>query len=69
MRRQRNIFQTKEQDKTPEGEQSEMDITNLPDKEFNITIIKTLNKPRRNDEHGKKFNKELENMKKDQTEL
>lgn len=46
-----------------------MEITNLPDKEFNIMIIKTLNKLRRKHERGKKINKGLENMKKDQTEL
>lgn len=55
MRQQRYIFQTKEKDKTPEREQSEMEITNLPEKEFNIMIIKTLNKLRRKHEHGKKF--------------
>ena len=34
MRRQRNMFQTKKQDKTPEGELSEVEISSLPDKEF-----------------------------------
>ena len=35
----RNMFQTKEQDKTPE-ELSEVEIRNLPDKVFKIMIVK-----------------------------
>ena len=37
MRQQRNIFQTKEQDKTPE-ELSEMEISNLLNKEFKVIL-------------------------------
>ena len=41
MRQQRNMFQTKEQDKIPE-ELSEVQIRNCPDKEFKVMIIKML---------------------------
>ena len=33
----------KEQDKTPEEEPSEVQISNLPDKEFKAIVIKMLN--------------------------
>ena len=71
MRWQRKIFgKTKEQDKTPEEEQCKVEISNLPNKEFKVMIIKMLNElGRRLDEHSKKFNKELENIKGKQTEL
>ena len=42
MGRQRNIFQTNEQDKTPE-ELGKVEISNLPDKEFKVMITKMLN--------------------------
>ena len=61
MRWQRNIFQTKEQDKTPE-ELSELEIGNLPDKVFKVMIIKMIKEfERRMDEQSEKldiFNKE-----------
>lgn len=34
MRRQRNIFPTKEKDKIPEKNSNAMEISNLPDKDF-----------------------------------
>ena len=34
MRHQRNMFQTKEQDKTPQEQVSEVEIGNLLEKEF-----------------------------------
>lgn len=39
MKRQRNIFQTKLQDKTPERGLNETDISNLYDKAFKVKII------------------------------
>ena len=52
------MFQTKEQDKTPE-ELSEVEESNLLDKEFKVMIIMMLNiLSRRMDEHSEKFNKE-----------
>ena len=41
MRQQGNIFQMKEQDKTPEEELSGV-ISNLPNKEFKAIIVKML---------------------------
>ena len=40
MKRQRNIQQVKEQDKCPPNQTEEEEIGNLPDKEFQITIVK-----------------------------
>ena len=67
--RQRNMFQMKKQDKTWNKELSEVEISNLPNKEFKVMIIKMLTKCRRRmDEQSEKFNKELENIKKKQRE-
>lgn len=41
MRRQRHMLQTKEQDKTSEKEK-EMKIINVPDKKFEVMVIKML---------------------------
>lgn len=41
MRQQRSIFQTQEQDKTPE-ERSEEELSNLFKKEFRVMIIKMI---------------------------
>lgn len=46
MGRQRNIFQRKKQDKTSEKDPSEIEISNLPDKEFKVMVIKMLTKTR-----------------------
>lgn len=60
----------KEQDKTPEEELNEMEMRNLPDKEFKVKIIKMLSELRRRmDEYSDKFKKESENLKKNLTEL
>ena len=42
MRQQRNMFQTKEQDKTPEEQLSKLEIGNLPEKEFKVMIVKMI---------------------------
>ena len=34
------MFQTKKQDKTPEEQLSEVEIGNLPEKEFRVMIVK-----------------------------
>ena len=61
MRRQRNIFQVREQDKTPEKELKKTEINNLPDKEFKQIVIRMLTDfGRRMDELSETFNKELE---------
>ena len=64
------MFQTKEQDKTPKEELSEVEVGNLHNKEFKVTMIRMLKELRRRmDEHSEKMNKESENTKKNQTEL
>ena len=74
MRQQRNLIQTKEQDKTPEKQLNEMEIGNLPEKEFRIMIVKMIR------DLGKRleakiwkmqemFNKDLEELKNKQTEM
>ena len=40
MKRQRAIYQMKEQDKSPEKQLNEVEIGNLPEKEFRIMIAK-----------------------------
>ena len=61
------MFQVKEQDKTAEKNLNEMEISNLPDKEFKEMVIKMLTKlGRRMEEHSENFNKELENIRKNQ---
>lgn len=44
MRRQKNTFQTKDQDKPPEKVLSEMDISNLSNKVFKVMVIKMFTK-------------------------
>ena len=36
------MFQMKEQDKTPEEKLSELKISNLPEKEFRVMIVKII---------------------------
>ena len=42
MRRQRNMAQMKEENKTPEKELNEVDISNLSDAEFKTLVIRML---------------------------
>ena len=44
MKRQINIFQMKELDKSPEKQLNEVEISILTNKEFKVMIIKMLNK-------------------------
>ena len=44
MRRQRNMAQMKEQNKTPEKEMNKMEISNLSDVEFKTLLIRNLKK-------------------------
>ena len=61
------MLQRKKQDKTPEEELSEVEIGNLPKKEFRVVIVKMIKELRRRmDAKSKKsevFNMELENIK------
>ena len=67
------MFQTKEQDKTLEEELSEVETGNLPEKEFRVVIVNmTKEFRRRMDAQREKLeviNKELENIKNNQTEM
>ena len=42
MKKQKNMFQTKQQDKIPEIDLHEMEVSDLPDKEFKIMVTKML---------------------------
>ena len=42
MKRQRARYKMKEQDKTPEKQLNEVEIGNLPEKEFRIMIVKMI---------------------------
>ena len=60
----------KEEDKTPEEELSDVEISNLLDKEFKVMFVKMLKElGRRMAKHSEKFQKELENTKQNETEL
>lgn len=43
MGRQKNILQMKEQEKTPEENPNETQLSNLPDKEFKATVTTIFN--------------------------
>ena len=74
MKRQRAIYQMKEQDKTPEKQLSEVEIGNLPDKEFRIMIVKMIHDLGKGmeakiEKMQEMFNKDLEELKNKQTEM
>ena len=74
MRQQRNLFQTKEQDKNHEEQLSEMQIGNLPGKEFRVMIVKMIQDLRNRMEAQTKmtqemFNKDLEEVKNKHKEM
>ena len=58
MRRQRNMAQMKEQNKSPEKELKEMEISNLSDTEFKTLVIRML----------KELSEDLSSIKKTQSE-
>ena len=60
MRTQRNMSQMKEQNKTPEKELKEADITSLSDAEFKTLVIRLLKKLT---DHGNKIKKSQDEMK------
>ena len=64
MKRQRTLFQMKGQDKTPEKEINEVEIGNLPEKEFRIMIVKMIQDLRKRMEKMQElFTKNLEKQK------
>ena len=59
MRKQWNVFQTKKQDKILDEKPNEVDISNLPEEEFKVMIIKILIELDRSvDEYYENFSKE-----------
>ena len=42
MKRQRAMYQMKEQDKTPEKQRNGVEIGNLPEKEFRMMIVRMI---------------------------
>ena len=78
MKRQRNTQQVKEQDKRPPNQTKEEEIGNLPDKEFQIMIVKIIQNleikmesqinslETRTEKMQERFNKDLEEIKKSQ---
>ena len=76
MKRQRNTQQIKEQDKCPPNQTKEEEIGNLPDKEFQIMIVKLIQNleikmesqinslETRTEKMQERFNKDLEEIKK-----
>ena len=68
------MYHMKEQDKTLEKQLNEMEIGNLPEKEFRIMIVKMIQDPgKRKEAKIKKmqemFNKDQEELKNKQTEM
>ena len=63
MKKQRNTLQTKEQDKIPE-----IEISDLPEREFKITLIMMITEVRTVREQSENFNKETGNLRKYQIE-
>ena len=75
MKRQRNTQQVKEQDKSPPNQTKEEKIGNLPDKEFEIMIVKMIQNleikmesqinslETRTEKMQERFNKDLEEIK------
>lgn len=67
MRKQRNMFQTRKQNKILErvGETlNEMEISDLTNKEFKVMVINMLMELRRMDEYSGNLNKKIENIQK-----
>ena len=74
MKRQRAMYQMKEQDKTPEKQLNEVETGNIPKKEFRIMIVKMIQDLRKRmeakiEKMQDMFNKDLEELKNTQTEM
>ena len=68
------MCQMKEQNKTPEKQLNEVEIGNLPEKEFRIMIVKMIQDLGKRmevkmEKMQEMFNKDLEELKKKQTEM
>ena len=81
MKRQRNTQQIKEQDKCPPNQTKEEEIGNLPDKEFQIMIVKLIQNleikmesqinslETKIEKMQERFNKDLEEIKESQQKM
>ena len=74
MKRQRAIYQMKEQEKTPEKQLSEVEIHNFPEKDFRIMIVKMIQDLGKTMEAKietiqEMLKKDLEELKNKQTEM
>ena len=74
MKRQRARYQMKEQNKTPEKQLNEVEIGNLPEKEFRIMIVKMIQDLRKRmeakmEKMQETFNKDLEELKNKKREM
>ena len=74
MKRQTAMYQMMEQDKTPEQQLNEVEIGNLPEKEFRIMIVKIIQDLGKRmeakiDKMQEMFNKDLEELKNKQTQM
>ena len=68
MKRQRAMYQMKEKDKPPEKQLNEVEIGNIPEKEFRIMIVKMIQDLRKRmeakiEKMQEIFNKDLEELK------
>ena len=68
------MYQMKEQDKTPEKQWNEVEIGNLPEKEFRIMIVNMIQDLRKRmgakiEKIQEIFNKDLEELEEKQTEM
>ena len=68
MKRQRTMYQMKEQDKAPEKQLNEVEIGSLPEKEFRVMIMKIIQDLRKRmevkiEKMQEMFNKDLEELK------
>ena len=62
------MYQIKEQDKTPEKQLNELEIDNIPEKQFRIMIVKMTHNCRKRmeakiEKMQEMFNKDLEELK------
>ena len=67
MERQRTLYQMKEQDKIPEKQLNEVEIGNLPAKQFRIMIVKMIQDlgkrmEAKTEKMQETFNKDLEEL-------
>ena len=74
MKRQRAMYQMKEQDKTTEKQLNEVGIGNLPEKEFRIMIVKMIQDlgirmEAKIEKMPEMFHKDLEELKNKETEM